>query len=542
MRFRGIFFALIFLFLCFRAGAQSRADSIKRELKKEIHDSTRCKLLNFIVHVVNEEDPDTALIVSAQAINLSELNLKSLKNGSPAYRSFRKTLLHAYANSAGIQQSLGQFKIALELRQKCLDLSKELNDQAQLAVTLTSFGEIYSVQGQTDKAFDYYQQALSIAEKIGDKKRIGYTYIHLGNIYTNKGDIEKGITHFQKALSIFESIKDKVGIAAILNNLGFVYAGLGDYRKALDYFQKAGKISEEIRDKSGLGSNYNNMATIYYHLKNEEKSLEYFKKSLEIRIEIKDNIETCNLLTNIGNVYMNQKKLKEALDYFVRALKMQEELQDKEGMAYTCLNLATAYGIKKDFTMEQRYFERTLAIGKTMGYPRIINAASLKLYQFHKARHHYAEALSNYEMHIKMRDSLNNEKTRKASIKSQLKYEFEKKAAADSVAHLKEREIKNVELAKQRAEIKAKKGQQYALFGGLFLVVLFSIFMYNRFKITQKQKVVIEHQKEIVEEQKLLVEEKQREVLESIHYAKRIQMAQIPSEKRVQVMLTRLKS
>lgn len=65
--------------------------------------------------------------------------------------------------------------------------------------------------------------------------------------------------------------------------------------------------------------------------------------------------------------------------------------------------------------------------------------------------------------------------------------------------------------------------------------------MYNRFKVTQKQKLVIESQKEIVEEQKKLVEEKQKEILDSIRYAKRIQMAQIPSEKRVENTLGRLR-
>jgi hypothetical protein len=140
-----------------------------------------------------------------------------------------------------------------------------------------------------------------------------------------------------------------------------------------------------------------------------------------------------------------------------------------------------------------------------------------------------------------MRDSVSNETNRKASIRSQLKYEYEKQAAADSVAHSKESEIKNAELAKQSAEIKAKRNQQYALFGGLALVMVFAGFMFNRFKLTQKQKAVIEDQKSEVEQQKVLVEAKQKEILDSIHYAKRIQMAQVPSERRVSVMLNKTK-
>ena len=70
------------------------------------------------------------------------------------------------------------------------------------------------------------------------------------------------------------------------------------------------------------------------------------------------------------------------------------------------------------------------------------------------------------------------------------------------MAHEKDTEIKNGELQKQKAEIKAKKNQQYALFGGLGLVMIFAGFLYNRFKVTQKQKGIIEEQKTVVEQQK----------------------------------------
>src|SRR6185369_16792153 len=162
------------------------------------------------------------------------------------------------------------------------------------------------------------------------------------------------------------------------------------------------------------------------------------------------------------------------------------------------------------------------------------------LKQAHKKSGNYKEALEMYELEIKMRDSVVSESTRKASIKSQLKYEYEKQAAADSVAHAKENEIQSAELSRQSAELRAKKNQQYALFGGLGLVMIFAGFMYNRFKVTQRQKEIIEKQKSVVEDQKLLVEAKQKEVLDSIRYAKRIQMAHIPSENRVMNLLNRV--
>jgi serine phosphatase RsbU (regulator of sigma subunit) len=70
---------------------------------------------------------------------------------------------------------------------------------------------------------------------------------------------------------------------------------------------------------------------------------------------------------------------------------------------------------------------------------------------------------------------------------------------------------------------------------GLFLIGIFAILYYKRFKITQKQNKIIivqkeevETQKVFVETQKHLVEEKQKEILDSITYAQRLQQAILP--------------
>lgn len=56
----------------------------------------------------------------------------------------------------------------------------------------------------------------------------------------------------------------------------------------------------------------------------------------------------------------------------------------------------------------------------------------------------------------------------------------------------------------------------YTVVFGLFLLVLFSGFLYNRFRITQKQKIIIA--------------EKNKEITDSITYAKRLQTAILPPD------------
>jgi alpha-D-ribose 1-methylphosphonate 5-triphosphate synthase subunit PhnL len=72
------------------------------------------------------------------------------------------------------------------------------------------------------------------------------------------------------------------------------------------------------------------------------------------------------------------------------------------------------------------------------------------------------------------------------------------------------------------------------------LVIAFSGFVFNRFRVTQKQKVIIEKQKVLVDEAYAQLEEKNKEVMDSIHYAKRIQTALMPNEKFIDRTLNKL--
>ena len=97
-----------------------------------------------------------------------------------------------------------------------------------------------------------------------------------------------------------------------------------------------------------------------------------------------------------------------------------------------------------------------------------------------------------YELEIQMNDSINIESNIKASIKKQFQYEYEKKAAADSVRNGEEKKVKNALLTAQEAQLKQEKTKSYALYGGLLLVLMFAGFMVNRFRVTHKQKQIIE--------------------------------------------------
>jgi serine phosphatase RsbU (regulator of sigma subunit) len=65
---------------------------------------------------------------------------------------------------------------------------------------------------------------------------------------------------------------------------------------------------------------------------------------------------------------------------------------------------------------------------------------------------------------------------------------------------------------------------------GLFLILILAIVILRSLRINQKKNEIINLQKQTVE--------KQKEILDSIYYARRIQMALLPSEKYIARQLT----
>ncbi|MGZ4033974.1 MAG: hypothetical protein ACXVP4_03845, partial [Bacteroidia bacterium] len=78
------------------------------------------------------------------------------------------------------------------------------------------------------------------------------------------------------------------------------------------------------------------------------------------------------------------------------------------------------------------------------------------------------------------------------------------------------------------ADAESKKQRIVILFGAfvLLLVIIFAAFIFRSLRVTRKQKIIIE--------------EKQKEMVDSILYAKRIQDSLLPTEKYIDNSLKRL--
>lgn len=517
---------------------QSNKDSLKLIVKTAKHDTTKCRALLALIEV--EEDDAVWINYNKEAQTICETNFSKKLNAGELF-AFKKCYAEVFNNYGFLAEMHGNNKEALTYFLKCRKLNEELKNSEGLANVLINLGGVYKTSGVINASLDCFIKSLKLHEQNNDKIGMAHALTYIGLVYKLQGNIKLALEYYTKSLNLREELNDKPAIVNSLSNIGMVYRELGDTNKALDCFTKSLKIQEDIKNDYGLSYCLVNVGSIYHDKGNTEEALKYYTKGLELQKKTNDLTGMGHVLNYLGVLYQHSKDYNKALDYYSQSLKIQEQTNDKSGITTSLNNIGGIYFVFKKYDKAIEFCNKSLVLSKELGFPVNIKNVADNLYKIYTETGNLKMALQYYELLIQMGDSVNNEENRKAGIRTQLKYDYDKKTATDSVAYATELHVQNVEIEKREAEIKNKKNMQYALFGGLILVIVFAGFMYNRYKITQKQKSIIELQKAEVEHQKNLVEIKQEEILDSINYAKRIQKAHMPTEIYVAKNLERLR-
>ncbi|MBK9592011.1 MAG: tetratricopeptide repeat protein [Crocinitomicaceae bacterium] len=364
-----------------------------------------------------------------------------------------------------------------------------------LAGSISNIGYIYDNQGNVTGALEYYHKSLEIYERIGDNDGASSIFNNLGVLYSAQGDTSKAMYYHNESLRLKKLLGDDVGVSLSLNNIGTIYKNRGRVFEALDCFEKSLRICKKNEDLRGMAICYDNIGGVYYSEGYVLKAIDFYQKAYEIRVLNGEYSGAAFSLNNIASVYLSMGKLNEALTHAKRSLDLAQEI----------------------------------------GYPMDIQNASESLYKIYNIKSDFKNALLYHELYVAMRDSLHNENNERAILSQALKYEYEKEILKKNLEHLKQQEIKDLQIKERDATINQEKTMRYALVIGMLLmvyVVYISVRNYRRKQkdneLIQLQKNEVESQKQKIEKQHHILEETYKEISDSITYAKRIQQAILP--------------
>jgi len=484
-------------------------DSLRQVLKTSAQDTNRVNILNNLAAEISSYDIDTAIIIIKQGLSLSQ-KLKWKKGEATA--EFRLGAFNFFKSNH--KEAFDHYYNALNCCEILISSQNPADAKAGKKIkgrTIGNMSNVYRARSDYPKALEYSFKSLKIAEEVGDKQQAGITLVNIANVYFYQQDYPKALEYYFKGLKIAEEAGNKLHVGIALGNIANVYYNQADYPKALEYFFNGLKIAEEVGDKQGIGITLGNIANIYH-----EDALSAAAK---------------------GNNTLADEKDMKALEYYLKGLKVSEEIGDKLQVGIALGNIGSLYSALGNDKQAEAHLKRALRISKEIGAEELERNHHSYLFMFYEQTKRPALALEHYKKFIALRDTIYSQENTKKLMRSEMDHEYERKKAVIDAEH-------NMEIQNQKLITDEKNKKQNIVIGsviaGLILVMIFSGFVFRSLRTTRKQKQIIELKNIETEHQKKEIEMKQKDILDSIYYARRIQKSLMSNEKYIENKLKHL--
>jgi len=369
-------------------------------------------------------------------------------------------------------------------------------------------------------------------------------------------DFQQGIDYALQSVKEAKAINYNKGLSKAYNTLGTIYADLGMYNEALKYYNITIEINKEHDLKDGMASAYANIANIHAHLQNFKTAKEYFLlsnnefKALDrIDSKVKTDLSLSKVYKSLNqedsaehyldeafksvkkkednihllaNVFLYKAQSELAKNNYAETLLYLQDAEEKFTKVNSPYDLFQVYNIYGELYYQQKKYNLAIKY-YTEGLDKYSKNSSVTLKSnvykglssSYLAIGNFAQAHAYQSKHILITDSINKENSNNRLLAMENAFKNER-------SQLELDNLKNINKL-QEAEIEKQNTQKIAMAIGLFLMLLLAFFIFRSYK--QKKK------------SNLLLAEKNKEITDSITYAKRIQNAILPSDTTVKEYL-----
>lgn len=438
-------------------------------------------------------------------------------------------------------------------------LQQKINTESSTAVRLELQATLllkYYTTGNTAKALSFYNTAIQKASGPEFEKAKAMLLHTRGVIFYYESRFDSALFYFERALEIRTHIADNEGILKSTSNIGSIYYMMGNHKKALYYYEIGQKKESELNYPEGEYISINNLGYIHHSLKLHDIALAYFRKAEKLYSSQKKSAELVYTYDGLFNVFADLKQSDSAMKYAARSKSLALAAGELASAAYGYVNMALCCMEQKNFPKASAFLDSAEITSAPLGDNRLRLAVTSNRAAIELRRNSPDSAMRYMDKIVTLRKELNikNEDKDLAELFSRyyfLKKDYEKALhyytlfdnykdslySADITAQVSEMRTRYETEKKEKENILLQaESKTYQTRNRLLIIILTFIALASvagvlaYFKIKRSNKLLAEQKAEI-ERQKEIVDEKQKEILDSINYAKRIQFALLASDK-----------
>jgi len=502
------FLALLSI-LCFclpsLAQQDKTLDSLRNAYRKNPSD---IKTIGKLFEVSRKSQPDSAASL-AEAVIRRGLQSKDSSLIAIGF-SFRGQIFgdkgQSFQSSKEYRNGLG----FLKGRSDSLGLSLRRNLFRNLGFSLSKEGKFKEAELVLDSA-------LQIAWTQNDTAAIINTTVVYGQVLKDESKYDQALKLLYSGLALAEKAKDEPGQARLLNNLANVYISQEKLSDALKLYTKSLEIKKRVGTKLDIANTYGNMGVCFYSMKNRDKALMYYDSSLTLKREINDNRGIATTLHNIGLVLIDLGRYDSAEVRVNEALQLRNTIGDLAGVASSQQVLGQIYietgRCREAISILKEASNSSLQLGALEVHEKTL----LRLAEAYACTGEYSLAYDFMQQYRIVHDTSMAQANRKLSAEMQSKYESEQQEA--EIRQLKkEKTLGEIQQLLQKDRDRQRNYFWIAAVIGSLLIVTFLIL---RARENQKSKDKLQNAYSVIEE-------KNKNITDSIVYAKRIQESILP--------------
>ncbi len=370
------------------------------------------------------------------------------------------------ANWGRTDEAIAAYAKGIEQAEQAGEIQFKLN-------ALNNTGVIHLDRGEYDQAIPVFEELISVADSSfpGSEAHMG-GYVNLGYTLAKRGDHARAIDNFNACIKLMENHGRSPVAVYLYNFLGSSYLTLNEIDNATHYFEKSIAIADSIGDLVGKSSPLANLASIKLKQGDHLGARRLFEEAYDLKVQNGQIGSALQELAHLASMDLEEGKLDSAEAKASRNLQRAKDIKDINGQSSALTILGKTYNRKGRYRAALDALNQARTIALEIGEPELIMGAVEEMSEVHEKLGEYAEALKSKDEFILYRDSIERNENKRAAIRQEFRYSYEKRALADSLEFAQKEAIKDLEIEKKDADIAKQRIALAATGGGLLLLFL----------------------------------------------------------------------
>ncbi len=388
---------------------------------------------------------------------------------------------------------------------------------------LSRYGDAIYYDSDYVRSVQYYFKALAYVGT--DSVMLARLYHNIGWVYTDLKNYDKGIEFGEKALLVAQQSNGDV--THKLQGLVYIYKTAKQFTKALDY---QNKLLASDTDNVQAAFNYYRKISIYADMKQYDSALYYGEKGLYYGRKPGDARNLMMLL----DVQLTSCIQGKRMQHFDEYLKQYEALlvqYNKPYDANAIYALAGEYYLtQKEYATSKFYLEKAKQLQEQYNLVGV-EQTYLNLALWHETKNEHSLAYAYLEKYVCIQDSVleqERENTQRTMDNYSKIYDLENTLTQSET-----------EIQSKTKLLEKEKAQKYMVLAGLVFVILVAVFFFKLIVDRKKMTKKLIKNSRVIELKNELLSTRNKEVHDSISYAKYLQNAILPSRKLIKEQLKR---